>query len=131
MSTYTGETDTNGGLMLIAIIVGSILFWRKFKIPDVVYSRERNAIIRMDELRKDYDSVQDLETLTKMVEKNPDLEIYMYCKYSDFAGGTDKEVRFPIKSNSRLIKMLCEEEKKRLLSDMGRTKKIFHTPFND
>lgn len=131
MSTYTGETDTNGGLMLIAIIAGSILFWRKVKIPDIIYSRERTAIIRMDELRKDYDSVDDLETLTKMVEKNPDLEIYMYCKYSDFAGGTDKEVRFPIKSNSRLIKMLCEEEKKRLLSDMGRTKKIFHTPFND
>lgn len=131
MSSYTGETDTNGALLLIAIIVGSFLFWRKVKIPDIVYSRERNAIIRMDELRKDYDSVDDLETLTKMVEQNPDVEVYMYCKYSDFAGGSEKEVRFPIKSNSRLIKMLCEEEKKRLLSDMGRTKKIFHTPFND
>ena len=131
MSTYTGETDTNGGLMLIAIIAGSILFWRKFKIPDVVYSRERTAIIRMDELRKDYDSVQDLETLADMVEKNPDIEVFLYCKYSDFAGGGDKETRFPIKPNSRLIKLLCQEEKKRLLSDMGRTKKIFKLPFRE
>ena len=130
MSTYTGETDTNGGLMLIAIIAGSILFWRKFKIPDVVYSRERTAIIRMDELRKDYDSVQDLETLTKMVEQNPDIEVYMYCNYQDFTGGSNKEVRFPIKPNSRLIRLLCEEEKNRLRTDMGKTKKIFNLPFH-
>ncbi len=130
MSTYTGETDTNGGLMLIAIIVGSILFWRKFKIPDVVYSRERTAIIRMDELRKDYDSVSDLETLTKMVEQNPDIEVYMYCNYQDFTGGSNKEVRFPIKPNSRLIRLLCEEEKNRLRTDMGKTKKIFNLPWH-
>ena len=130
MSTYTGETDTNGGLMLIAIIVGSVLFWRKFKIPDVIYSRERTAIIRMDELRKDYDSVSDLETLTKMVEQNPDIEVYMYCNYQDFTGGSNKEVRFPIKPNSRLIRLLCEEEKNRLRTDMGKTKKIFNLPFH-
>lgn len=117
--------------MLIAVIVGSVLFARRFNIPDIRYSRERPAIIRMEELRKDYDSVDDLETLTKMVEKNPDLEIFMYCKYSDFAGGSEKETRFPIKPNSRLIKLLCEEEKKRLLSDMGRTKRIFKLPFRD
>ena len=116
--------------MLIAVIVGSVLFARRFNIPDIRYSRERPAIIRMEELRKDYDSVDDLETLTKMVEKNPDIEIFMYCKYSDFAGGSNKEVRFPIKPNSRLIRLLCEEEKKRLLSDMGRTKKVFNLPFN-
>lgn len=116
--------------MLIAVIVGSVLFWKKIKIPDVIYSRERNAIIRMDELRKDYDSVDDLETLTKMVEKNPDIEVYMYCNYQDFTGGSNKEVRFPIKPNSRLIRLLCEEEKNRLRSDMGKTKKIFNLPFH-
>lgn len=125
------ETDTGGTLMLIAVIVGSVLFARLFNIPDIRYSRERPAIIRMEELRKDYDSVDDLETLTKMVEKNPDLEIFMYCKYSDFSGGSEKETRFPIKPNSRLIKLLCEEEKKRLLSDMGRTKRIFKLPFRE
>lgn len=130
MSTYTGDTDTSGTLMLIAVIVGSVLFWKKIKIPDVIYSRERNAIIRMDELRKDYDSVSDLETLTKMVEKNPDVEVYMYCNYTDFAGGSNKEVRFPIKPNSRLIRLLCEEEKNRLRSDMGKTKKIFNLPWH-
>lgn len=124
------ETDTGGTLMLIAVIVGSVLFWKRIKIPDVIYSRERNAIIRMDELRKDYDSVDDLETLTKMVEKNPDIEIYMYCNYQDFTGGSNKEVRFPIKPNSRLIRLLCEEEKNRLRSDMGKTKKIFNLPFH-
>jgi hypothetical protein len=124
------ETDTGGTLMLVAVIVGSVLFARRFNIPDIRYSRERPAIIRMEELRKDYDSVDDLETLTKMVEKNPDIEVFMYCKYSDFSGGSEKEVRFPIKPNSRLIKLLCEEEKKRLLSDMGRTKKVFNLPFN-
>lgn len=124
------ETDTGGTLMLIAVIVGSILFWKKIKIPDVIYSRERNAIIQMDELRKDYDSVDDLETLTKMVEKNPDIEVYMYCNYQDFTGGSNKEVRFPIKPNSRLIRLLCEEEKNRLRSDMGKTKKIFNLPFH-
>jgi hypothetical protein len=124
------ETDTDGTLMLIAVIVGSVLFWKKIKIPDVIYSRERNAIIRMDELRKDYDSVDDLETLTKMVEKNPDIEVYMYCNYQDFTGGSNKEVRFPIKPNSRLIRLLCEEEKNRLRSDMGKTKKIFNLPFH-
>jgi len=125
------DTDTGGTLTFIAVIVGSVLFWKKIKIPDIIYSRERTAIIRMEELRKDYDSVDDLETLTKMVESNPDLEVYMYCKYTDFAGGSEKETRIPIKPNSRLIKMLCEEEKKRLLSDMGRTKKIFHLPFRE
>jgi hypothetical protein len=124
------ETDTGGTLMLIAVIVGSVLFWKKIKIPDVIYSRERNAIIQMDELRKDYDSVDDLETLTKMVEKNPDIEVYMYCNYQDFTGGSNKEVRFPIKPNSRLIRLLCEEEKNRLRSDMGKTKKIFNLPFH-
>jgi hypothetical protein len=130
MSTYTGETDPIGALMLIGGVIGSILFWRKIHIPDIIYSRERNAIIRMDELRKDYDSVDDLETLTKMVEQNPDIEVYMYCNYSDFAGGNNKEVRFPIKPNSRIIKLLCEEEKKRLLTDMGRTKKVFNLPWH-
>ena len=28
----------------------------------------------MEELRKDYDSIDDLETAAKIVEKNPDLE---------------------------------------------------------
>ena len=116
--------------MLIAVIVGSVLFWKKIKIPDVIYSRERNAIIRMDELRKDYDSVDDLETLTKMVEKNPDIEVYMYCNYQDFTGGSNKEVRFPIKPNSRLIRLLCEEEKNRLRSDIKKKKKIFNLPFH-
>lgn len=105
--------------------------WRRYNVPDVVYSKERHAIIRMDELRKDYDSVQDLETLADIVEKNPDIEVFMYCKYSDFAGGGDKETRFPIKPNSRLIKLLCEEEKKRLLGDMGRTKRTFKMPYRD
>ena len=122
--------DTQGTLMLIGIVAFSFWFARKFHIPDIIYSRERPAIIRMEELRKDYDSVDDLETLTKMVEKNPDIEIFMYCKYSDFTGGSEKETRFPIKPNSRLIKLLCEEEKKRLLSDMGKTKKIFNLPFH-
>lgn len=117
--------------MLIAVIVGSVLFARRFNIPDIRYSRERPAIIRMEELRKDYDSVDDLETLTKMVEKNPDIEVFMYCNYQDFTGGSNKEVRFPIKPNSRLIKLLCEEEKKRLLSDMGKTKRIFKLPFRE
>lgn len=131
MSTYTTETDTGGTLLLIASIIGSVWFARKFHIPDIVYSRERPAIIRMEELRKDYDSIDALETTTKIVESNPDLEIYMYCKYTDFAGGSEKEARFPIKPNSRLIKLLCEEEKKRLLSDMGRTKKIFKLPYRE
>ena len=115
-----------GGIIAFAVYKA-----RKFSVPDIFYSRERPAIIRMEELRKDYDSIDDLETLTKMVESNPDVEVYMYCKYTDFAGGTEKETRIPIKPNSRLIRMLCEEEKKRLRSDMGRTKKIFHLPFRE
>lgn len=103
---------------------------KRIKIPEVIYHRERNAIIRMDELRKDYDSVDEFETVTKMVEQNPDLEIYVYCNYQDFAGGSEKEVRFPIKPNSRIIKLLCEEEKKRLISDMGRTKRVFNLPLH-
>lgn len=130
MRNYAAETDSGGTMALIAIVVGSVLFWRKINIPDIIYHRERNAIIRMDELRKDYDSVDDLETLTKMVESNPDLEVYMYCKYTDFAGGEEKEVRFPIKPNSRLIRLLCQEEKNRLRDNMGRTKKIFNLPFH-
>ena len=43
--------------------------WRRYNVPDVVYSKERHAIIRMDELRKDYDSVQDLETLADNIVK--------------------------------------------------------------
>lgn len=128
--TSTSDTDTGGALTLIAVIVGSVLFWKKINIPDIVYHRERSAIIRMDELRKDYDSIEDLETLTKMVESNPDIEVYMYCKYSHLAGGEEKEVRIPIKPNSRLIKMLCQEEKNRLRTDMGRTKKIFNLPLH-
>lgn len=131
LSQEGDNMDTQGTLMLIGIIAFSFWFARKFHIPDIIYSRERPAIIRMEELRKDYDSVQDLETLTDMVEKNPDIEVFMYCKYTDFAGGSDKETRFPIKPNSRLIKLLCEEEKKRLLSDMGRTKRIFKLPFRE
>lgn len=123
--------DTQGTLMLIGIVAFSFWFARKFHIPDIIYSRERPAIIRMEELRKDYDSVDDLETLTKMVEKNPDIEVFMYCKYTDFAGGSEKEARFPIKPNSRVIKLLCQEEKKRLLSDMGKTKRIFKLPFKE
>lgn len=119
------------GAFWFGLVGFAVYIAKRIHIPDIVYSRERNAIIRMDELRKDYDSVQDLETLTNMVEKNPDIEVFMYCKYTDFAGGSDKETRFPIKPNSRLIKLLCEEEKKRLLGDMGRTKKIFKLPFLD
>lgn len=123
--------ETFNGIFWFGLLALMVYVAKKVHIPDIVYSRERNAIIRMDELRKDYDSVSDLETLTKMVENNPDVEVYMYCKYSDFAGGSEKEVRFPIKPNSRLIKLLCQEEKKRLLSDMGRTKKIFKLPFRE
>ena len=131
LSSKKGDNmDTQGTLMLIGIVAFSFWFARKFHIPDIIYSRERPAIIRMEELRKDYDSVDDLETLTKMVEKNPDIEVYMYCNYQDFTGGSNKEVRFPIKPNSRLIRLLCEEEKNRLRTDMGKTKKIFNLPFH-
>lgn len=123
--------ETFNGIFWFGLLALMVYVAKKVHIPDIVYSRERNAIIRMDELRKDYDSVSDLETLTKMVEKNPDIEVFLYCKYSDFAGGGDKETRFPIKPNSRLIKLLCQEEKKRLLTDMGRTKKIFKLPFRE
>ena len=119
------------GAFWFGLVGFAVYIAKRIHIPDIIYSRERPAIIRMDELRKDYDSVQDLETLADMVEKNPDLEIFMYCKYSDFAGGTEKETRFPIKPNSRLIKLLCEEEKKRLLGDMGRTKRILKLPYRD
>ena len=122
--------QTLSGVFWFGLLALMVYIAKKIRIPDIVYSRERNAIIRMDELRKDYDSVDDLETLTKMVEQNPDIEVYMYCNYSDFAGGSNKEVRFPIKPNSRIIKLLCEEEKKRLLSDMGRTKKVFNLPWH-
>lgn len=122
--------ETFNGIFWFGLLALMVYVAKKVHIPDIVYSRERNAIIRMDELRKDYDSVSDLETLTKMVENNPDVEVYMYCKYADFAGGSEKEVRFPIKPNSRLIKLLCEEEKNRLRSDMGKTKKIFNLPFH-
>lgn len=123
--------ETFNGIFWFGLLALMVYVAKKVHIPDIVYSRERNAIIRMDELRKDYDSVQDLETLADMVEKNPDIEVFLYCKYSDFAGGGDKETRFPIKPNSRLIKLLCQEEKKRLLTDMGRTKKIFKLPFRE
>ena len=122
--------ETFNGIFWFGLVFLMVYIAKRVHIPDIVYSRERNAIIRMDELRKDYDSVSDLETLTKMVESNPDVEVYMYCKYSDFAGGSEKEVRFPIKPNSRLIKLLCEEEKNRLRIDMGKTKKIFNLPFH-
>ena len=123
--------ETFNGIFWFGLLALMVYVAKKVHIPDIVYSRERNAIIRMDELRKDYDSVQDLETLADMVEKNPDIEVFLYCKYSDFAGGGEKETRFPIKPNSRLIKLLCQEEKKRLLTDMGRTKKIFKLPFRE
>lgn len=123
--------ETFNGIFWFGLLALMVYIAKRVHIPDIVYSRERNAIIRMDELRKDYDSVQDLETLADMVEKNPDIEVFLYCKYSDFAGGGDKETRFPIKPNSRLIKLLCQEEKKRLLTDMGRTKKIFKLPFRE
>ena len=122
--------ETFNGIFWFGLLALMVYIAKRIHIPDIVYSRERNAIIRMDELRKDYDSVSDLETLTKMVENNPDVEVYMYCKYSDFAGGSEKEVRFPIKPNSRLIKLLCEEEKNRLRIDMGKTKKVFNLPFH-
>lgn len=122
--------ETFNGLFWFGLLALMIFIAKRIHIPDIVYSRERTAIIRMDELRKDYDSVCGLETLTKMVEQNPDIEVYMYCKYSDFAGGSEKEVRFPIKPNSRLIKLLCEEEKNRLRSDMGKAKKIFNLPWH-
>lgn len=108
-----------------------IKIYKRLSSVDFLYHRERPAIIRMEELRKNYDSISDLETVTKIVEDNPDLEIFMYCKYTDFAGGAEKEARFPIKPNSRLIRMLCEEEKKRLRTDMGRTKQIFRLPFHE
>lgn len=125
----TSEEMCNGAFWF-GLIGFAVYIAKRIHIPDIIYSRERPAIIRMEELRKDYDSVDDLETLTKMVEKNPDIEVYMYCNYQDFTGGSNKEVRFPIKPNSRLIRLLCEEEKNRLRSDMGKTKKIFNLPFH-
>lgn len=120
-----------GYIFLGLIIFAGYKAGKHFSLYDFMYNRKRPAILRLEELRKDYDAVQDLETVTKIVESNPDLEIFMYCKYSDFGGGSDKEVRFPIKPNSRMIKMLCEEEKKRLRSDMGKTERIFRLPFNE
>ena len=118
-----------GYAIIILIAYAGYRAGKYFSLYDFMYNRKRPAILRMEELRKDYDAVQDLETLTKIVESNPDLEVFMYCKYNDFACGSEKETRIPIKPNSRIIKILCEEEKKRLRSDMGRTEKIFRLPF--
>ena len=88
-------------------------------------------MLRMEELRKQYDGVDDLETMINMVEKNPDIEVFVYLNYTAFAGGTNKECRIPVKPNSRIWSMLCQEEKKRLYRELGEAKTIFRLPFHD
>lgn len=88
-------------------------------------------MLRMEELRKSYDSVSDFETMVKMVESNPDLEIYVYMQYSAFAGGENREVKIPVKPNSRMLKLLCEGEKERLYKELGKASFRFRIPFRD
>lgn len=88
-------------------------------------------MLRMEELRKQYDGVDDLETLVKMVESNPDVEVFVYCQYSAFAGGEKREVKIPVKPNSRMWRLLCAQEKERLYKEIGKAKTIFRLPFHN
>ena len=122
-------------IICLAIISGTIwLFytgWKKFSWQKYIYSREHPTMLRMEELRKQYDGVDDLETMVKRVEKNPDVVVYVYITYSELAGGTEKECKIPVTPTSRMWQLLCEEEKKRLYKEIGRAKQIFRLPFHD
>lgn len=121
-------------LWLIFCVGGIYIFfkgWKNFSWQHFKYSLQHPTFLRMEELRKQYDGVDELEAVVKIVESNPDLEVYAYVQYSNLAGGETKECKIPIKPNSRMWTMLCEEEKKRLYKEIGRSKQIFRLPFRD
>lgn len=118
-------------IITFVVCYGGYKFWKEFSWKDFLYHKERPAMIRLEELREQYDSVDDLETTVRLVEKNPDVEVFIYCEYQNVAGGEDKKVRIPVKPNSRIWTMLCQEEKNRLHGEMGKTKNIFRLPFHE
>ena len=96
-----------------------------------IYSKARPTMLRLEELRKQYDGVDDLETMVSMVQKNPDLDIFVYINYTPFAGGENKECRIPVKPNTRMWLLLCEHEKKRLYKELGEAQYSLKLPFHD
>lgn len=118
---------------VILLITARVFYWgfKEFSWKEYIYSREHPTMLRMEELRKQYDGIDDLETMVKIVEKNPEVEVYVYLTYSDIAGGTDKEVKIPVTPTSKMWQLLCEEEKKRLYKEIGKAKNIFRLPFHD
>ncbi|MBP5362272.1 MAG: hypothetical protein J6Y71_04520 [Ruminococcus sp.] len=123
--------DFLAAFIFIATIKAFVWAYQRFSWREYIYSKEHPTLLRIEDLRKQYDGIDNLETLIKQVEKNPDVEVYVYLTYSDFAGGIDKEVKIPVQPNSRVWKQLCETEKGRLYKELGRAKNIFRLPFHN
>lgn len=129
----------NGNLLFIIILAALFVLCRlinkkisfRVALSKFMYSKARPTMLRLEELRKQYDGVDDLETMVNMVDKNPDLEIFVYVSYAPFAGGENKECRIPVKPNSRMWLMLCEHEKKRLYKELGEAQFTLKMPFHD
>ena len=129
----------NGNLLFIIILAALFVLCRlinkkisfRVALSKFMYSKARPTMLRLEELRKQYDGVDDLETMVNMVDKNPDLEIFVYVSYAPFAGGENKECRIPVKPNSRMWLMLCEHEKKRLYKELGEAPFTLKLPFHD
>ena len=118
-------------IFVVLLVSRTIRFIREHSWQQYIYSKERPTMLRMEDLRKQYDGVDDLESMIKCVEKNEDVEVYVYCTYSEIAGGGDKEVKIPVSPNSRIWINLCETEKDRLYRELGKAKTIFRLPFHD
>ena len=118
-------------IFIMAVFYYGYKFVRTFSVKDFLYHRERPAMIRLEELREQYDGVDDLEATVRFVEKNPDVEVFVYCEYQHAAGGENMKCRIPVKPNSRIWAALCQEEKNRLHEEMGKTKNIFRLPFHE
>lgn len=116
---------------VVLLITKAVSFIREHSWQQYIYSKERPTMLRMEDLRKQYDGVDDMESMIKCVEKNEDIEAYVYCTYSEIAGGSDKEVKIPVSPNSKIWKLLCETEKDRLYKELGKAKTIFRLPFHD
>jgi len=116
---------------LVLLISRTVRFIREHSWQKYIYSKERPTMLRMEDLRKQYDGIDDLEAMIRCVEKSEDIEAYVYCTYSEIAGGTDKEVKIPVSPNSKIWIRLCETEKDRLYSELGKAKTIFRLPFHD
>lgn len=104
-------------------------FRKDFSWKDFLYHKERPAMMRLEDLRKQYDGVDDLETTVRLVEKHQNVEVYVSCEYQHVAGGKIETVKIPMKANSRMWTMLCQEEKKRLHRAMAKARLNVNIPY--